>query len=464
MKKILSLLLILCLIFLAGCKEKSATSSVLSSEPENTVSTVNDLTDPENLDFGDESGAEVKSEKIEVKTGKANGVDVSKWQGKINWKAVKKAGIQFAIIRIGYRGENGVIYKDSAADYNIQQADKAGILIGIYFFSTAKTQKEAEEEAVFTVKAVAGYPISYPIVYNCEGFDNPESRMFGLDNATRTNNAAAFLNYVKSCGYDGMFYASKNELTASAAWETPRLENTFMMWVARYPGVPYPTTPSPDYGGKYDMWQYTDRGIIDGITGNVDLSVSYFTREKTSAKNENARPKDAAAPSIDDKIYTPVTENVTPKIEVNLRDTATTKGNVVATVKNGTVLKRIATGTNGWSKIDYNGKTVYAISSYLTTDINYKPPTVSNPDEFKPATGRVTAKEDVTNLRNAPTTEGTRIFYQLKKGEFVNRIGTSTKGWTKIDLNGDIVYAVSSYLITEEEYNAQQTSSTETTE
>lgn len=430
----------------AGCKDKKTASETSSVSV--TVQSGGDMLDPENIDFGTESGAEVNAEELETKKGMANGVDVSKWQGKIDWAKVKKSGIDFAIIRIGFRGENGVIYKDDCADYNIQQADKAGLLVGVYFFSTAKTAAEAEEEAKWTASAIAGYPISYPVVYDCEGFLAENSRMYGLSGAQRTDNALAFLNYIKSAGYEGMFYAAKSELEGSLYWDTARLEKTFEIWVARYPATPYPTTPAPDYGGKYAMWQYTNKGAVSGITGNADISVSYFTREKSEAKSPKSRPSDASAPNADDNIYTSVSDEVTAKIETNLRDGATTKSNIVGTLKNGEFLKRTATGSNGWSRLIYNGKTVYAITSYLTTDRNYKPeeiPSVS--DGFEPASGEVTAKEE-TNLRAEPNTNSTLIT-TIKNGEFVTRVGVSPSGWSRLIYNGQTVYAKTSLLTTE---------------
>lgn len=432
----------------AGCKKKDtqSESSALSSSPQNSAPT--DILDPENTDFNTESGAEVKAEELEVKKGKANGVDVSKWQGKIDWAKVKKAGMDFAIIRIGFRGENGVIYKDDCADYNIQQADRAGLLVGVYFFSGAKTTAEAEEEAKWTVASIEGYPISYPVVYDCEGFLSENSRMYGISNSQRTDNALAFLNYVKAKGYEGMFYAAKSELENSLYWDTARLENAYSVWVARYPASPYPKTQSPDYGGKYAMWQYTDKGAVSGISGNADMSVSYFTREKAAAKNPNVRPDNAAAPAADGKLYTAVSDEVTAKIETNLRDAATTKSNIVGTLKNGTFLKRTATGSNGWSKLLYNGKTVYAITSYLTTDKNYKPQEITSvSDDFEPASGKVTAKDE-TNLRTEPNTNSV-IAATIKNGEFVTRVGVSPSGWTRLVYNGKTVYAKTSLLTTE---------------
>ena len=444
-----SLCIVAALVFAvsaAGCKHKDTASEASSASV--TYESGGDMLDPENIDFATESGAEVNAEKLEIKKGVANGVDVSKWQGKIDWARVKRSGIDFAIIRIGFRGENGIIYKDDCADYNIQQADKAGLLVGVYFFSTAKTAAEAEEEAKWTANAIAGYPISYPVVYDCEGFLSENSRMYGLSKEQRSDNALAFLNYIKSAGYEGMFYAAKSELEGSLYWDTARLENAFEIWVARYPATPYPTTPTPDYGGKYAMWQYTNKGTVSGITGNADISVSYFTKEKSEAKSPKSRPSDASAPSADDNIYTAVSDEVTAKIETNLRDGATTKSNIVGTLKNGEFLKRTATGSNGWSRLIYNGKTVYAITTYLTTDKNYKTEIISSvSDGFEPASGEVTAKEE-TNLRAEPNTNSA-IVATIKNGEFVTRVGVSPSGWSRLIYNGQTVYAKSSLLTTE---------------
>ncbi len=527
----------LIMIMAAGCGKNDTQSGGGTSEY--SQSGQNDMTDPENNDYKTESGAEVNADELETKEGKANGIDVSKWQGLIDWKAVKSDGIDFAVIRIGFRGENGEIYKDDCADYNIQQAHKAGVLVGVYFFSTAMTTAEAKEEAEWTVSAIEGYPISYPVVYDCEGFLNSESRVYGISNKQRTDNAVAFLEYVESKGYEGMFYAAKSELENSLYWDTERIEQDYMVWVARYPERPYPNTVTPDYSGKYGMWQYTDKGAVKGIKGNADMNVSYFTREEAEPKNSAARPDDAEAPDADAALYTAASDEVTAKIETNLRDAATTKSNIVAVLKNGEFVKRIGIGSNGWSKLSYNGKTVYAITSYLTTDKNYKPPVTVPSDGFTASSGQVTAKietnlraqpntdseivatikngefvtrtginpngwtrvsyngrtayaktsllttevnsssssseepsrieetddftaasgemtaKDTTNLRTAPTTNGSQIVYTLKRGEFVTRTGTSVKGWTRLTYNGQTVYAVSSFLLTKEEYEEQ---------
>lgn len=440
-KRILCLIFAVLLCFAVGCDEKGADSS---SAPAPAVETGRggDENDPENRDNNSENGTTVGAEELVVKTGKANGIDVSKWQGKIDWQAVKKSGIDFAMIRIGFRGENGTIYKDSCADYNLQQAEKAGVLVGVYFYSTAKNTTEAEEEARWTAAQIAGYPISYPVAYDCEGVLNPGSRIYGLSNQTRTDNALAFLNRIAESGYEGMVYSAYSELTGSANWDTARLEKASQIWLARYPNEPYPKTEHPDYAGRYDMWQYTDRGRIGGITGNVDLIVSYFTKEKAAPKDKSARPDTASAPSNDS--FTAVSDEVTAKMETNLRDAATTKSNVVAVLKNGTFLQRTGTSANGWSRLTYEGRTVYAITSYLTTDRSYTPPVQTPSDGFTDASGQLTAK-DVTNLRAAPSTSA-ELVATIHNGEFVTRTGTNPNGWTRLSYNGRTVYAKTSLL------------------
>jgi hypothetical protein len=173
--------------------------------------------DPENQEIIDEDGVEINAEELIVGDERINAIDVSKWQGKINWNQVKESGIEAAFIRIGYRAENGTIYKDDTADYNIQQADKAGILVGVYFFSTATSTEEALEEANWTKAAIKGYSISYPVVYDCEGFKNASSRMYTLTKEERTSHALTYMEAMKDAGYDVMFYGALNEIKDSHA-------------------------------------------------------------------------------------------------------------------------------------------------------------------------------------------------------------------------------------------------------
>lgn len=400
--------------------------------------------DPENIDEKEE-GKSVDSNKLNTIHGKSNGIDISKWQGKINWNKVKKSHIDFAFIRIGYRGENGVIYKDDNADYNIQQAQKAGVLVGVYFYSTATSQKEAIEEANWTLRHIEGYSISYPIVYDCEGYQNEESRTYKLNNKERTQNAIAFLDTIAKADYDTMFYTSLSDMDTH--WNMSSIKEKYKIWIAQYSSEIYPQKQKPDYADCH-AWQYTNKGQVDGIEGNVDMVVCYFVNKLAEPKNVNASlPKTSAPLTDEEKIYSSVNEQVTAKSETNLRTLATTKSDIVTTLKNGETVTRVGVGQNGWSKLKYKNKTVYAISSYLTTDLTVKKTVeedIVSDQKFEPQNDKVTAKDQV-NLRSLPTTDS-QVVGTLNSGEFLKRSAVSQNGWSRLDYNGQTVYAISNYL------------------
>lgn len=409
--------------------------------------------DPENRESEFEDGAPVNVDDL-VRDGKStNGIDVSKWQGKIDWKKVKNSNIDFAFIRIGYRGEDGVIYKDDNADYNLQQAEKAGVKTGVYFFSTAVSEKEAVEEANWTKKAIAGYKISYPVVYDCEGFHSEESRMHELTPQEKTDNAIAYLKNIKKAGYEPMFYSSLQDAQGLVAWDIKKIEKDYKIWIAQYPAETFPKKTSPDYEGKCDAWQYTNKGIVDGVEGNVDMVVCYFSMDEAQAKDKSARPEEAKAPLTDEeKIYKSVNDTVTAKQITNLRKGPSTKTDIAGSLKNGETLARTGVGKNGWSRLEYNGQTVYAITSYLTEDLEAKPAAQDTSDvvdgnTFTAKKDRVTAKE-LVNLRAMPNTDSD-IVGSLKSGDFLDRLAVSDKGWSRLSYNGQTVYAISSYLSNE---------------
>ncbi len=460
LKKITTIfLLFIMLLLLIACNDKPQTESKTeSSDPVNidyNVTDEDDTKDPENIENAQiDDGAKVDFTEIQDKKGLQHGIDVSKWQGKIDWQKVKEAGIDFAIIRIGYRAENGQLYRDSNADYNIQQAQKAGVLVGVYFFSTAVNQDEATWEAQWTVSQIKGYQISYPVVYDCEGFKNSDSRMYSLTAEQRTQNAISFLDAIEKSGYEAMFYASKSDLTDNTAFNIVEIEKKYKIWIAQYKNPPYPQSQKPDYNGRYDMWQYTNKGIVSGVEGNCDMVVSYFENELQAPIDENAEIITAKPPKTQNELlYTDVNENVTAKNEVNLRSGAGTNFDVVAVLKNGTVAKRTGVGENGWSRLVYDGKTVYAITSYLTTDLNIKPepkPDIVDGNTFTAQNDSVTAKQEV-NLRLSPTTSG-QIAGLLKNGTVLQRTAVSNKGWSRLVYEGQTVYAITSYLTADLSY------------
>lgn len=384
------------------------------------------------------------------------GIDVARYQGTIDWEKVAASGVDFAMVRVGYRAMiSGEITPDPNARYNMQEAQKYGIKLGAYFFSTPVTKAEAIEEAKWVADYISQYRITYPVAYNCEGFNDPENRQYPLSKTERTDIALAFLEAIENLGYEAMFYASKNEMEGDAQWEVSRIEPEYKIWVAQYPEQPYPETARSTYTGTHHMWQYTRNGQVDGVPQGVDVNIAYFGYDGTSdAKNDEA-PEIVEADVEALMDFEPVSETVTAKKETNLRNIPSQgeDATVVYTLKNGETATRVGISPSGWSKLEWNGETVYAVSSYLTTDLGGKAAEAPTEDdgietEFTPVSDRVTAKE-VVNLRTVPsvTDADSQVIAQLKHGEVITRTGINEAlGWSRVEYNGRPLYCVSSYL------------------
>lgn len=221
---------------------------------------------------------------IYEKNGKANqnfvfekitekkGIDVSSYQGDIDWKAVKESGIDFAMIRVGYRGwGTGKLVYDKNYEYNIENALKNGIECGVYFFSQAINEKEAIEEADFTIEAIKKYNITYPVVIDTEYATSSKiGRADNLSVTDRTNVCKAFCDRVNQRSYKSMIYASKFWIYNNL--DITKLKNP-SIWLAHYvTGAPEKKT---DYKGEYNIWQYTSQGNVSGIKGYVDLDIIF---------------------------------------------------------------------------------------------------------------------------------------------------------------------------------------------
>lgn len=381
------------------------------------------------------------------------GIDVARYQGTIDWQTVAASGIDFAMVRLGYRAmADGDIVPDSNARYNLQEASKAGIPLGAYFFSTAVSVEEAMEEAAWTVEFVSQYPITYPIVYDCEGFSDPDSRQYLLSKEERTDIALAFLETIEKLGYEPMFYASKNDMQGEAQWEISRIEKKYKIWVAQYPEIPYPGTQASSYTGLHHMWQYSMEGIVPGISQPVDLNISYFGYDGIEPARNPEPPKEVGPDVSAMMTFQDVNEFVTAKDVTRLRNMPSQDEDcrVLFTLENGEIAQRIAVSSSGWSKLVYNGVICYAVSSYLTTDLEVPAETEDDgiQTQFMPISDQVTAKVEV-NLRKLPSVEheDATVIAKLKNGQTAQRIGISDNGWSKLKYNGVICYAVSSYLL-----------------
>ena len=193
------------------------------------------------------------------------GIDVSKWNGSIDWNAVKNSGVSYVIIRCGYRGSStGALIEDPKFKSNIQGAKAAGLQVGVYFFSQAVNEVEAVEEASMALNLVKGYGLNYPIFLDVE---SSGGRGDGVSRDTRTAVCKAFCATIQNSGYAAGVYANKTWFTEMI--NTGSLTG-YKIWLAQYASAPtYKAT-------RYDMWQYSSKGQVSGIKGNVDMNISYM--------------------------------------------------------------------------------------------------------------------------------------------------------------------------------------------
>lgn len=198
--------------------------------------------------------------------GTLKGIDISKYQRNIDWKAVKASGIDFVIIRAGYRGYGtGALVEDPLFKSHMQGATSVGLKIGVYFFTQAITVEEAVEEASMALQLVQGYNITYPIFFDTEYVGNG-ARADSMSKFHRTLLARVFCNTVLNSGYKAGVYASKSWFYNQLLFED--FPSTYEIWLAHY-------TSATDFRHRYNMWQYTSTASVPGISGGVDMNWSY---------------------------------------------------------------------------------------------------------------------------------------------------------------------------------------------
>ncbi len=192
------------------------------------------------------------------------GIDVSYYQKEIDWEKVKADGVDFAMIRLGYRGsESGEIQMDSRFKENLKGARRAGLDVGVYFFSQAVSAEEAIEEARYVIRHIRGKGVHYPVAFDMEPVNGENDRISGLDQTERTQIADAFCKVIERNGYTPVIYGNPH-------WLQTRLEMGYLTgydtWLAHY-------TSQTEYPYAFRIWQYSDRGRVDGIKGRVDLDI-----------------------------------------------------------------------------------------------------------------------------------------------------------------------------------------------
>ena len=216
--------------------------------------------DTEVRDAADDADETEHTEKWEGSDA-AFGVDVSKYQKDIDWKKAAAAGVQFAIVRCGYRGStSGSLVEDPYFKKNMENAAAAGVQLGVYFFTQAVNETEAVEEASMAAMLCKDYKLDYPIFIDVE---SAGGRADNLDIDTRTAVVKAFCETVQSAGYHGGVYASRS-------WFDKKMHDEeiepYIRWLAEW-------RATPKYKGNFSLWQYTSSGHIDGINNRVDLDM-----------------------------------------------------------------------------------------------------------------------------------------------------------------------------------------------
>lgn len=192
------------------------------------------------------------------------GIDVSSYQGEIDWEQVADSGVAFAMIRLGLRGyTKGGIMEDAMFEQNIEGALAAGLNVGVYFFSQAVNEQEAEEEAAFVLERIEGYTVSYPVVFDWESVADTQARTNSVGSATLTRCADVFCDKIADAGYTPMIYFNMDQ--GYLAYRLDKLAgNAF--WLAEY-------HESPGFYYGFDFWQYSHTGSVPGIDGAVDLDL-----------------------------------------------------------------------------------------------------------------------------------------------------------------------------------------------
>lgn len=189
------------------------------------------------------------------------GIDVSSWQGNIDFAKVKAANVDFAFVRVGSTwGKDGEYFLDSKFEQNMKGFNEVGIPVGAYFYSYAKNEKEAREEAEWIIEHLKNYKVDLPIAFDFEDWGKYNQYKMSLYRLNR--NAEVFIETLKKAGYEGMLYGSANYL--NKVWNT----DDKTIWGAHY-------TKNADYRGKYKYWQFSASGKVDGINGDVDLDLMY---------------------------------------------------------------------------------------------------------------------------------------------------------------------------------------------
>lgn len=281
------------------------------------------------------------------------GIDVSRHQGDIDWAKVKNDNIEFAIIRAGYG--NSISQKDIKYDANYKGAKDNGLKVGAYWFSYATSQSDAVKEANVFKEVIKGHSLDLPIFLDYEYDSVTYGNKMGIT-LTRdivTNMAKVFMDNLSGSGYKVGIYTNPDFINN---WFDMGRLSGYPVWLAKWTSTAVFDNPPTGYGDLI-CWQYSSKGSVNGIVGNVDLNFGYFTEDSGGSVPVTGTPANPVA-------------SVTASV-LNVRSGPGTGYRIIRTVTKGNLVDVLESYTNGWSKISVAGLVAYVNHSYLSA---YKQP------------------------------------------------------------------------------------------
>ena len=350
------------------------------------------------------------------------GINVSKWNKNIDWNKVKADGVEFAFVRVGYRGYgSGGLGSDEYADSNMKNAAAAGVKVGAYIFSQAITEKEAVEEADYILQKVKGYNITMPLVFDFEYYSGGRLEKANLSRRKQTDICLAFCERVKAAGYTPLVYANKSMLSSDLYAE--EISSKYPIWLAHY-------TNKTNYTGAYDYWQYSSTGTVNGISGNVDMN--YWYVKPGSELSENiSKP---GTPSISGKASSFDTVSLSwssvPDATgyILYRYSSSSKAyERIKTITSNTITSYVNSGRNASTTYKYKVK-AYKKSGGTTVYGNAS--NIAGVKTSGSATGKTTGTS--VSVRTGPSTSKSRIT-TLGINEGVTLTGSSGS-WYKVSI------------------------------
>lgn len=338
-----------------------------------------------------------------------NGIDVSVWNGDINWQDVLGSGIEFAIIRCGY-GSPDPNQVDKKYVQNVQGCQSAGLPFGIYHYGYALSESEAQNEANFCLSILNGVSCDYPVFYDVE-----EPSMFALGRDKLTSVINAFCSVIEAAGYIPGVYMSTSYAENNVNIDSISADR----WIAQY-------NDTLTFSGNADIWQYTSSGSIPGISGRVDMNYCY--------KEYSGSP--APQPS-----WAPISGTATVTADLlNVRAGNSTNYPVLFQVSQGNSLNLVGDCGNGWYYINCIHGNGYVSAQYVSVDSNNPSPT---PSEDVIYVGECNC--DTLNVRAGANTNSD-VLFQISNGNSVNILEVNPEGWLRIECLHGKGYCAAGYI------------------